>query len=132
MKPREGRFSGADYQPELDESRLRGQIKRIFNVLRVSGWVTVDEIRKTILRELDIDDPATSISAQIRNLRKDSFGGFVVHRRRRGNNNKGLYEFKLSRPITESAERGAALSDDGQGLLFDAGTPRVKRNDYDY
>lgn len=39
-----------------------------------------------------------SISAQLRNLRKAEFGGFILEKRSRGQRIVGLYEYKLTPP----------------------------------
>ena len=81
------RFNGPEYVPARDDVRLTGQIKRVFGVMKNSDWITVAEIS-------DITgDPQTSISAQIRHLRKERFGGFDIPARRR--NDSSLYEYKL-------------------------------------
>ena len=79
-------FDGDDYQDERDRPRLRGQIKRVWNVLQDHTWTTVAEIGSIT------GDPQPSISAQLRNLRKERFGGHTIERRYVGN---GLYEFRL-------------------------------------
>lgn len=70
-------FMGADYDPERDGKRLEDQIYKIRDLMMDGRWRTVDEICDIIKA------PATSVSAQLRNLRKDAFGGFTVLRRRR-------------------------------------------------
>ena len=52
-------------------------------------WRTLREI------ENHTGDPQSSISAQLRHLRKKRFGGYTVEKRRRGEGAKGLWEYKL-------------------------------------
>ncbi len=72
------RFNGSCYDPEFDQDRLTGQIRRVY-VLMIDGqWRTLDEIHAST------GDPPASISAQLRNLRKERFGSHIVDKRRRG------------------------------------------------
>lgn len=85
---KEIRFNGDVYEPERDDVRLTGQILRVFNTMRDNGgWMTCDEISEIT------GDPITSISAQIRHLRKERFGKHETPKRRRDGSN--LWEFKL-------------------------------------
>ncbi len=83
------RFNGPDYIPELDDKRLTGQIKRIYTLMSDGSWRTLREIEIATL------DPQASISAQLRHLRKERFGGHTVNKRRRGDESKGIYEYQL-------------------------------------
>lgn len=84
-----GDFNGSDYEPELDKKRLTGQILRIYELMRDGRYRTLDEIARLT------GDPAASISAQLRNLRKERFGSHTVLRQRRGDRTRGLFEYKL-------------------------------------
>lgn len=90
-KPTDGtqRFDGPEYDKELDQRRLTGQLLRIFDLMKDAKWRTLDEIHKKT------GDPASSISAQLRHLRKPRFGSHTVARRRRGDRTKGLFEYQL-------------------------------------
>lgn len=90
------KFSGADYQPTLDKERLTGQILRVFNAMKDGHWRTVQEIKEKIKIDTTFEDPENSIQAQLRNLRKKSFGGYIIERRRRGEPKKGICEYKLN------------------------------------
>lgn len=83
------RFNGSDYEPELDDKRLQGQIKRIYELMKDGKFRSLAEI------EMVTGDPQASISAQLRHLRKTRFGGFVVNRQRRGERKDGLFEYQL-------------------------------------
>jgi hypothetical protein len=52
-----------------------------------AGWRTLREI------EVALGFPQASISARLRDLRKPSFGGFVVKRRRRSS---GTWEYQVT------------------------------------
>jgi len=82
-------FDGPDYEPENDKARLSKQIQRVFAAMIDEKWRTLDEIaRKT-------GDPAASVSAQLRHLRKPKFGGHTVNKKRSGDRKNGLFVYQL-------------------------------------
>lgn len=87
------RFDGPDYVKEFDQERLTGQVKRIYNLMIDGTWRTLKEIESTTA------DPQSSISAQLRHLRKKRFGNHIVNKRRRGAETSGLFEYQLLKPI---------------------------------
>lgn len=82
-------FNGSDYQSTLDHSRLSLQHERIRDLMLDGQWRTLNEIANVT------GDPAASISAQLRHLRKARFGGWTVEKRAR-ERHRGLYEYRLS------------------------------------
>ena len=88
MNP-EPHFNGPNYVPELDFKRLTGQIKRVFYTMADGKWWTLAEIARFTR------DPEASVSAQLRHLRKDRFGGHTILKRRRGDPKQGLFEYCL-------------------------------------
>lgn len=82
-------FNGPEYDPEQDEERLRNQYRRIFNLMKDRQWRTYKEIKRTT------GDPESSISAQLRHMRKKRFGSHTVNRRARGDRSDGLFEYQL-------------------------------------
>jgi hypothetical protein len=83
------KFNGSDYDPEFDDARLRGQIRRLWDLMLDGKWRTLCEI------ELVTGDPPASISAQLRHLRKKRFGKHTVNKRPRGERAHGLWEYQL-------------------------------------
>lgn len=77
------------YEPDYDNVRLTGQIRRVVKVMINGEWRTLDEIATAT------GDPHASISAQLRHLRKERFGSHVVLKRARGNRAVGLWEYSL-------------------------------------
>ena len=71
--------------PEPDAPRLTGQLLRTWEVMCDHKWRTTTEISQ-ITR-----DPTTSIQAQLRHLRKERFGAYLVECRKRGNR----YEYRV-------------------------------------
>jgi hypothetical protein len=83
------RYNGPDYVPELDNVRLDSQLGRVWRAMHNAGWRTLHEI------EAATGDPAASISAQLRHLRKPRFGAHTIEKRSRGDRKVGLYEYRL-------------------------------------
>ena len=84
-------FHGSDYVPVHDAVRLTGQIARIYALMQDGAWRTLQEIADTT------HDPAASVSAQLRNLRKVDAGAHVIEKRARGERASGLWEYRLVR-----------------------------------
>ncbi len=82
-------FSGSDYEPRYDQVRLTGQLKRIWDLMLDGHWRTLSEI------EALTGTPHSSVSAQLRNLRKAEFGSHDFIKRSRGNRSSGLWEMKV-------------------------------------
>lgn len=80
------RFNGADYRETRDGSRLRGQLARVYTLMIDGEWRTLQQIADST------GDPHSSVSAQLRHLRKPRFGGHTVERRYIEN---GLYEYRV-------------------------------------
>lgn len=86
-------YGGTTFEPRLDEARLNDQTIRIYRLMNDSQWRTLAEI------SAETHDPEASVSARLRDLRKDDFGAFVVNRRRR-TMYSGLWEYQLQPPGT--------------------------------
>ena len=67
-------------------NRLSGQLKDIFELMRDGKRRTLDDISRAT------GHPPTSISAQLRHLRKKRFGAWAVSKEHLGN---GLYHYWL-------------------------------------
>ena len=87
--PPVARFNGSDYSPAHDDIRLTGQIARVFHCMKDGKWRTLDEIAG------ETGDPHASVSAQLRHLRKERFGGHLVEKQPRGDRKRGLFEYRL-------------------------------------
>jgi len=80
-------FDGNTYDKNKDQVRLSRQIDKVRDFLEVSDYVTLDEISvATGVKNV------SSISARIRDLRKDRHGNRVVERKYISD---GLYSYKL-------------------------------------
>ena len=84
----EDAFDGQTYEPELDFERLKGQMRRVWDVMLDGAWHTLRDISERT------EDPEASVSARIRDLRKKKMGEYMVERRRIAG---GLYAYRLER-----------------------------------
>lgn len=91
------RFNGPEYSPEHDKARLSDQHIRIRELMLDGRWRSLAEIAALT------GDPQSSVSAQLRHLRKERFGSYVVDRRKRGDRKRGLFEYQVRMP--EEGER---------------------------
>jgi hypothetical protein len=82
---------GPAFDKELDGGRLRHQREVIRDYMLGHGdWKTLAEMRAAL------GYPESSISAQLRHLRKKQFGGYRVEKRRRSG--KGAWEYRVLPP----------------------------------
>lgn len=86
------RFDGPEYKPPLDRARLSHQHVRIRELMLDGVWRTLGEIAA------HTGDPEASVSAQLRHLKKERFGSFILDKRRRGVETNGLYEYRVRKP----------------------------------
>jgi hypothetical protein len=70
-------------------SQMNGQLLRVYRALQNGAWLTLPEIHS------QTNDPVSSISAQIRHLRKPEHGSHIIKKRRRGTAERGLFEYRL-------------------------------------
>jgi hypothetical protein len=80
---------GATYSPTDDKPRLNAQTLRVFDLMKDGRWRTLREISTAT------GDGEASVSARLRDLRKDKFGGFVVERRHIGERSTGWFEYRV-------------------------------------
>jgi hypothetical protein len=89
-------FDGATYSPTFDYERLAGQNRRVFDCMKDENFRTLREIEVEILsRDPQAQISQASISARLRDLRKEKFGRHTVERRARGERRRGLWEYRL-------------------------------------
>jgi hypothetical protein len=77
---------GKTYDHERDGRRLSKQHNRVFAAMKDGAWRTLGALSAAT------GDPEASVSARLRDLRKERFGGHGVDRRHAGN---GLFEYRL-------------------------------------
>ena len=84
-------FAGSDYIPARDDVRLKGQIERVFKALQSGEKRTLGQISAIT------GDPESSVSAQLRHLRKPQHGGYRIEKEFVSN---GLYLYWMLPPLT--------------------------------
>jgi hypothetical protein len=84
-------FDGETYEAPFDRERLGKQAKAVYDLMRDGKWRTLEEIGHAT----GYSRSMPAISARLRDLRKERFGGFEVLRRRSGEAKAGLHEYKL-------------------------------------
>tara|TARA_R110000851_G_scaffold829_3_gene2807 strand:+ start:391 stop:708 length:318 start_codon:yes stop_codon:yes gene_type:complete len=82
-------FDGVHYDEGKDKERLTRQMEGVYDCISSGEWKTVAEI------SLSTGFQQPSISAQLRNLRKEKFGGLDVEGRYRAATR--IFEYKLNR-----------------------------------
>ena len=81
---------GPAYEERQDGKRIGDQMERIKTFMLKGSLRTLSEIAGTL------HYPEASVSAQLRHLRKDRFGAYVVEKRRR---TAGTWEYRLLPPV---------------------------------
>lgn len=81
-------FNGPDLTTQ-DHKRLSTQNQVIFKYMKDGTWRTLYQISRAL------DYPESSVSAQLRHLRKERFGSHIVNRRRINTPSGGTYEYQL-------------------------------------
>lgn len=89
IKISEQKFDGVGYDKDLDHIRLTGQMLQVWTLMKKGSWNTLKGI------ELATGFPQASISACLRNFRKEKFGGHTVDRQRR-EPGSGTWIYKLT------------------------------------
>jgi hypothetical protein len=84
---RSPRFDGATYDHEQDGPRLHRQLNVVKSWMLERGWHTLSEISE------GTGEPEASVSARLRDLRKEKWGAYTVERRRR---TKGQFEYRVT------------------------------------
>ena len=86
-------FDGVTYEPEHDYQRLNTQMGRVFRLMSDGHWLTLREIAETV------GGSEAGVSARLRDLRKEKWGGYTVQRNRR--RISGVWEYRLILPVDE-------------------------------
>ncbi len=89
------KFNGAGYDPKRDDERLTGQIGRVYDAMLDGQWHQLRNIANVT------GDPESSVSAQLRHLRKERFGAHNIQRRYISH---GLHEYRMTRSLLSPLE----------------------------
>jgi hypothetical protein len=86
---------GATYDHDQDAARLQAQQLDVWNVMRTGSWYTLSALAEMT------GHPPQSVSARIRDFRKERFGSHTVDRKRAGLY-RGTFVYRL---VPREAER---------------------------
>ena len=88
---------GTAFNEEDDGKRIRTQMQVIRDYMLANSkkYLTLKAI------EIETGYPQSSISAQLRHLKKQRFGGYELRKERMSINNKGTYVYNLKQPAKE-------------------------------
>ena len=82
-------FGGSTYSPANDAERLETLFARVLDLMSDGQWRTLAEIRAAV------GGSEASISARLRDFRKQQFGGHRMDGRRRGDATDGIWEYRV-------------------------------------
>lgn len=91
------RTFGPAFEKKIDGVRIGKQMARIKHFMLGSGWRTLAQIAQAT------GYPESSISAQLRHLRKKRFGSYQVEKERR-ENNRGTWQYIIREPIKDDEQ----------------------------
>jgi hypothetical protein len=80
-------FDGGTYDHHEDFQRLKGQMLKVYELMRDGSWRTLREIADAV------GSPEASVSARLRDLRKERYGSFQVERQR---DDGGLHLYRVT------------------------------------
>ena len=81
-------FDGETYSAAEDGERLATQLRRVYQAFRSGEWWTLARLAKYV------GGSEAGVSARIRDLRKERFGGHLIDRRRIPDS-RGLWEYRM-------------------------------------
>lgn len=83
-----------------DGARINRQLSAVSDIMHDGEWHTLPELREK-LKARGIQADVAGISARVRDLRKQKFGGHIVNRR---HINGGLWAYQLVEPPLAQAQ----------------------------
>jgi hypothetical protein len=79
-------FDGVTFEKERDGVRLAGQLLKVFEIMRDGNPRTLNQLADAV------GGSEAGVSARLRDLKKDRFGGHIIQKRHLGN---GLWQYRL-------------------------------------
>lgn len=80
-------FDGVTYDEKRDRTRLKGQLEAVRRVLADGSWWRLEDLKARVGANSD-----ASVSARIRDLRKEKFGGYDIERKNLGG---GVWVYRM-------------------------------------
>jgi DNA-binding Lrp family transcriptional regulator len=91
-------FDGKTYDPARDRDRLRKQLGAVKFPMLDGKWRTLEDIAAAV------GAPPASVSARLRDLRKQKFGGYTVER---GYLGQGLFQYRVAMSSIDEDKKDA-------------------------
>jgi hypothetical protein len=91
-------FAGTGYDPQFDRARLALLIERVRLHMLSVEWITLRELKLALEEKFPpAAFPESSLTAQLRNLRKPEYSYRLIKRRRAGTHGPctGIWEYRL-------------------------------------
>ena len=87
-------YGGRTFDAKLDAERLGAQLTRVIQAMSDGKWRTLSEIQSRILSQHSKRDPEASLSARLRDIRKNWGEKAMESRRRTEDGVDGLWEYR--------------------------------------
>ena len=84
--PKSRAFDGQTYKASRDYERLHGQLKAVFDLMSDGRWRTLSDIGTAV------EGSEASLSARLRDLRKEKYGAHQIQRESVGG---GLFRYRM-------------------------------------
>jgi hypothetical protein len=85
-------FDGSTYDRKRDHPRLSSLLSCVQEIMSDGMWRSLDEIQNTLKIRFDKNSSEASVSARLRDLRKEKFGSHNIERRY---DEDGLWEYRM-------------------------------------
>jgi len=85
-------FDGNTYDANRDQDRLENQLDATFNIMNDGRWRTIPELTALVSLRIRREVTTQSVSARLRDFRKEKFGGHRVDRESLGG---GVFQYRL-------------------------------------
>ena len=95
-------FGGRTFDAKLDAERLGAQLTRVIQAMSDGKWRTLSEIQSRILSQHSKRDPEASLSARLRDIRKNWGEQAMESRRRVEDGVDGLWEYRSNVVLGEA------------------------------
>lgn len=106
-------FDGQTYEPEQDEGRLKAQLEQVKEIMLDGQWRTLSDLQSLT------GHSTASLSARLRDLRKEKFGGYSVERERL---HGGTHAYRVKRVETDLfGDPVASFAEGPEKQLFSEG-----------
>lgn len=83
-------FDGKTYDPKYDRDRLKKLLGRVYECMLDGHWRSLEEIQQSC------GGTEASVSARLRDLRKERFGAYDIQRARVDPMRRGLWLYRMN------------------------------------